>query len=144
MKSILAAPFYGSRRITAQLNRDQDNHEWNRKQIQRLMRIMGIRGVAPDPDTSKSHPENKNYPYLLRNKVIDSVNQVWSTDISYIPMTKGFMYLVAVIDWYSPLCLVMGTVQYNGHDVKYENIYISDYQTVAELRLGLKRIRYKF
>jgi putative transposase len=60
-----------------------------------------IRGVAPGPDTSKPHPENKIYPYLLRGLLIDKVNQVWSTDITYIPMTKGFMYLVAVIDWHS-------------------------------------------
>ena len=93
-------PFYGSRRITAQLNRDH-NAQWNRKRIQRLMRIMGIRGVAPGPDTSKPHPENKIYPYLLRGMEINQVNQVWSTDITYIPMSKGFMYLVAVIDWHS-------------------------------------------
>ena len=93
-------PFYGSRRITAQLNRES-SLQWNRKCIQRLMRIMRIRGVAPGPDTSKSHPENKIYPYLLRGAVIDKPNQAWSTDITYIPMMKGFMYLVAVIDWYA-------------------------------------------
>ena len=93
-------PFYGSRRIAAQLTRD-NGEPYNRKRIQRLMRIMGIRGVAPGPDTSKPHPENKIYPYLLRDFEIDKVNQVWSTDITYIPMTKGFMYLVAVIDWHS-------------------------------------------
>jgi putative transposase len=93
-------PFYGSRRITAQLNRDHDD-PWNRKRIQRLMGIMGIRGVAPGPDTSKPHPEHKIYPYLLRGVSINRINQVWSTDITYIPMAKGFMYLTAVIDWYS-------------------------------------------
>jgi putative transposase len=93
-------PFYGSRRITAQLNRDHDDH-WNRKRIQRLMGIMGIRGVAPGPDTSKPHPEHKIYPYLLRGVAINRINQVWSTDITYIPMAKGFMYLTAVIDWHS-------------------------------------------
>ena len=93
-------PFYGSRRIAAQLTRD-DGEPYNRKRIQRLMRTMGIRGVAPGPDTSKPHPENKIYPYLLRDLDIDKVNQVWSTDITYIPMIKGFMYLVAVIDWHS-------------------------------------------
>ncbi len=94
-------PFYGSRRITAQLKRDHDDQQWNRKRIQRLMRIMGIRGVAPGPDTSKAHPEHKIYPYLLRGVTINQINHIWSTDITYIPMTKGFMYLVAVIDWYS-------------------------------------------
>ena len=96
----LRCPFYGSRRITAQLNRDH-KLTWNRKRIQRLMRIMGLRGVAPGPDTSKPRTENKIYPYLLRDVEIDHVNQVWSTDITYIPMVRGFMYLVAVIDWHS-------------------------------------------
>ena len=95
-----AHPFYGSRRITAALNRAH-NAQWNRKRIVRLMRIMGIRGIAPGPDTSRPHPEHKVYPYLLRGVTIDRVNHVWSTDITYIPMSKGFMYLVAVIDWYS-------------------------------------------
>ena len=76
-------PFYGSRRIAAQLTRERGDHPWNRKRIQRLMRIMGIRGVAPGSDTSKPHPENKIYPYLLRGLLIDKVNQVWSTDITY-------------------------------------------------------------
>jgi len=80
-------PFYGSRRITAQLNRDHDDQQWNRKRIQRLMRFMGIRGVAPGPDTSKPYPENKIYPYLLRGVTINQVDHVWSTDITYIPMT---------------------------------------------------------
>ena len=93
-------PFYGSRRISEQLSRDGDE-SCNRKRIQRLMRIMGIRGVAPGPDTNKPHPENKIYPYLLRGMAIDKVNQVCSTDTTYIPMAKGFMYLVAVIDWHS-------------------------------------------
>lgn len=93
-------PFYGSRRITAQLRREY-SLPCNRKHIQRLMRIMGIQGIAPGPDTSKPHPEHKVYPYLLQNVVIAKVDQVWSTDITYIPMAKGFMYLVAVIDWHS-------------------------------------------
>lgn len=93
-------PFYGSRRITEFLNQKHNEH-WNRKRIQRLMGIMGIHGIAPGPDTSKPHPEHKIYPYLLRGITINRVNQVWSTDITYIPMPKGFMYLVAVIDWYS-------------------------------------------
>ena len=95
-----AYPFYGSRRITAALNRAQAV-PLNRKRVVRLMRIIGIHGLAPGPDTSKPHPENKVYPYLLRDLVIERANQVWSTDITYIPMPKGFMYLVAVMDWYS-------------------------------------------
>lgn len=193
-------PFYGSRRITAQLNRDH-GEQWGRKRIQRLMRIMGIRGVAPGPDTSKPHPENKIYPYLLRGMAITENNHVWSTDITYIPMVKGFMYLVAVIDWYSRYVLswqlsntmetsfctealkralavntptIFNTdqgVQFTSQaftqilldkeikismdgrgraldnifverlwrTVKYENIYMNDYQTVPELQAGIKR-----
>ena len=193
-------PFYGSRRITAQLNRES-SPQWNRKRIQRLMRIMRIRGVAPGPDTGKPHPENKIYPYLLRGAVIDKPNQVWSTDITYLPMMKGFMYLVAVIDWHARYVLswslsntletafciealehaltvdtpdIFNTdqgAQFTSREftqvlldkgikismdgrgraldnifverlwrtVKYEDIYLNGYQTVPELRLGLKR-----
>jgi len=194
-------PFYGSRRITAQLNRDHYDETWNRKRVQRLMRLMGVRGVAPGPDTSKPHPENKIYPYLLRGVTINQVDHVWSTDITYIPMAKGFMYLVAVIDWYSRYVLswtlsntldttfcsdaleqallistpeIFNTdqgVQFTSQSftqilldkaikismdgrgraldnifverlwrtVKYENIYMNDYQTVPELRHGLEQ-----
>jgi putative transposase len=193
-------PFYGSRRVAAQLTRDHQV-PINRKRIQRLMRIMGLRGVAPGPDTSKPRSENKIYPYLLRELTIERVNQVWSTDITYIPMAKGFMYLVAVIDWHSryvlswmlsntmdmtfcidalELALDMNTptifntdqgAQFTSHaftkvlldrniqismdgrgraldnifverlwrTVKYENVYMNDYQTVPELRAGLQQ-----
>jgi putative transposase len=196
----LRCPFYGSRRITAQLNRDR-KLPLNRKRIQRLMRIMGLRGVAPGPDTSIPRKKNKIYPYLLRDVNIDHVNQVWSTDITYIPMVKGFMYLVAVIDWHSRYVLswiLSNTMdmtfcidalevaldvntpmifntdqgsQFTSHaftkvlldkdikismdgrgraldnifverlwrTVKYENIYMNDYQTVSELSKGLKQ-----
>ena len=69
--------------------------------MQRLMRVMGLESVAPKPDTSKPHPEHPVYPYLLRNLAISQPNQVWATDITYIPMAHGFAYLVAIIDWYS-------------------------------------------
>jgi putative transposase len=193
-------PFYGSRRIAAQLRREY-SLPCNRKRIQRLMRIMGIRGIAPGPDTSRPHPEHKIYPYLLRDVAIEKVNQVWSTDITYIPMAKGFMYLVAVIDWHSRYVLswalsntletlfciealeqalrlntpkIFNTdqgVQFTSQaftqtllamkieismdgrgraldnifverlwrTVKYENVYMNDYQTVPELRRGLER-----
>ena len=192
-------PFYGSRRINAQLNREH-SLLCNRKRVQRLMRIMGIRGIAPGPDTSRPHSENKIYPYLLRDVVISAVNQVWSTDITYIRMAKGFMYLVAVIDWYSRYVLswrlsntldtafcvdaleqalrrgspdIFNTdqgVQFTSQaftevllnksikismdgrgraldnifverlwrTVKYEHIYLHDYQSVMELKRGLK------
>jgi len=73
----------------------------NRKRVQRLMRLMGLAGMAPGPGTSKPHPVHKNYPYLLRGVYIVRVNQVWSTDITYVRLARGFVYLVVVLDWYS-------------------------------------------
>ena len=93
-------PFYGSRRIREAL-RQELGYPINRKLVQRLMRVMGIQGLSPGPQTSKSHPEHKKYPYLLRDYKITKPNQVWSTDITFVPMPSGFMYLVAIIDWYS-------------------------------------------
>lgn len=92
-------PFYGSRRMTTILNRQ--GHAVNRKRVQRLMRKMGLEAIYPRPNTSQSHPQHRIYPYLLRGLVIDHPNQVWSTDITYVPMQQGFMYLVAVMDWFS-------------------------------------------
>ncbi len=95
----LENPSSGSRTIRRQLKRQGVNA--SRKKIQRLMRLMGIEAVYPKPNTSRPHPQHKVYPYLLRNLTIDRPNQVWATDITYIPMDKGFMYLVAIMDWYS-------------------------------------------
>ena len=92
-------PYFGSRRIRNILRRQ--GWKINRKRVQRLMRAMGIEGVAPGPRTSRPHPEHKVYPYLLRNLDVVRPNQVWCTDITYIPMKKGHMYLVAVMDWFS-------------------------------------------
>ena len=92
-------PFYGSRQIVRQLRRE--GQLVSRKRIQRLMRQMGIRAICPGPDTSKPHPQHKVYPYLLRDLEISRVNQVWSTDITYIPLSQGHVYLCAVIDWHS-------------------------------------------
>ena len=95
----LAAPFYGSRRMVAALRRKG----WavNRKRVRRLMRVMRIEAIYQKPDTSRPHPEHVVYPYLLRGLAIDRPNQVWCADITYIPMAKGFVYLVAVMDWHS-------------------------------------------
>ncbi len=95
----LKTPFYGSRSMTKHFRRL--GHKINRKRVQRLMRLMGIEAVYPKPRTSKPHPDHKIYPYLLRNLTIDRPNQVWAADITYIPLKRGFMYLVAVMDWYS-------------------------------------------
>jgi putative transposase len=94
-----AHPFRGSRGMTAWLRRE--GQEINRKRVQRLMRLMGLEAVYPKPRLSVGGAGHKVYPYLLRNVAIERVNQVWSTDITYIPMPNGFMYLTAVIDWYS-------------------------------------------
>jgi putative transposase len=92
-------PFYGSRRMRRYL---QDaGYSVNRKRVQRLMQQLGLVGMAPGPNTSKPHPQHKLYPYLLRGVGIIRPNQVWSTDITYIRLSRGFVYLVAIIDWYS-------------------------------------------
>jgi len=95
----LAWPFYGSRRMAAVLRRE--SWEVNRKRAKRLMRVMAIEAIYQKPSTSKGHPDHKVYPYLLRGLTIDRPNQVWCADITYIPMAKGFVYLVAVMDWFS-------------------------------------------
>ena len=92
-------PFYGSRRMVVSLN--NLGHEVNRKRVQRLMRHMGLAGMAPGPNTSKPHPGHRIYPYLLRGVAVVRPNQVWSTDITYVRVASGFAYLVAIIDWYS-------------------------------------------
>lgn len=94
-----AHPFYGSRKIAAVLGRA--GYTVNRKRIQRLMRLIGLQSVAPRPNTSQPHPLHKVYPYLLRNLAIVRPGQVYSTDITYIRVGRGFAYLAAVIDWYS-------------------------------------------
>ena len=95
----LKDPTSGSRSMRNYLRRC--GYRVNRKRIQRLMRTMGLEAIYPKPKTSKPHPQHKVYPYLLRNLVIDRPNQVWAADITYIPMRKGSMYLVAVMDWHS-------------------------------------------
>jgi putative transposase len=194
-----AYPFYGSRRMTEWLN-DQ-GEGINRKRIRRLMREMGLEAIYPKPRLSAAGRGHKIYPYLLRGVKIERPDQVWSADITYIPMTSGFMYLAAVIDWYSRyvvawrlsntldggFCLEMleealGTgkpgvfntdqgVQFTAEaftgrllsagvavsmdgrgraldnvfverlwrSVKYEDIYIRCYETVAKLLEGLRR-----
>lgn len=197
-RQYMKTPFYGSRRMTTALQ--QKGYVVNRKRVQRLMRQMGIQAIYPKPRLSKSDKGHKIYPYLLRNISIDRVNQVWCADITYLPLCNGFMYLVAIMDWFSryvlswrlsntldtAFCLealesaleinkpeIFNTdqgVQFtsNAHtnrlretgvqismdgrgrafdnifierlwrSVKYENIYLYDYQTVPELMAGLE------
>jgi putative transposase len=98
-RQYLARPYYGSRRMAAWLA--TQGHPVNRKRVQRLMRLMGLVAVYQRPNTSKPAAAHKIYPYLLGGLSIERVNQVWCADITYIPMAKGFLYLVAVMDWHS-------------------------------------------
>jgi len=98
-KQYLKTPSWGSRSMRNHLRRL--GYKVNRKKVQRLMRLMGLQAIYPKPKTSWLHPQNKVYPYWLRNLKIDRPNQVWAADITYIPMNRGFMYLVAVMDWHS-------------------------------------------
>jgi putative transposase len=98
-----ARPIYGSRKMAARLR--ERGQEVNRKRVQRLMRLMGLVGLQPRRSTSRPHPAHKKYPYLLRDVEVVRANQVWSTDITYIPMAHGFVYCVAIIDWYSRMVL---------------------------------------
>jgi putative transposase len=191
--------FYGSRRMRVALG--EQGYGVNRKRVQRLMRRMGLWGIAPGPRTSRAHPRHKVYPYLLRDLVVQRPNQVWSTDITYLPMRTGFLFLVAILDWYSRYVLSWGlsntldtvfclealeealsagrpeifntdqgcqftsapfTGVLEAHEVrismdgrgrvfdnifverlwrtvKYEDIYLRDYSSVAELDAGLAR-----
>lgn len=191
-------PFYGVNKMTEYLN--QLGYQVNVKRVRRLLRTMGLEAIYPKPDLSKRNPENKVYPYLLRNVPIVRVNQVWSTDITYIRLKKGFAYLMAIIDWHSRYvlnwcvsttleadfcietlvetletgnCEIFNTdqgsqfttnrfinpllergikVSMDGRgraldnifverlwrSVKYENIYLKEYDSVLELKKGLK------
>lgn len=193
----LKTPFFGYRQMTRWLN--QQGYPINKKRIERLMGIMGLQGAVPGPHTSKPHPEHKVYPYLLKGMQLNHSNLVWSTDLTYIPMPVGYMYLTAIIDWYSRYVLawalsntmdVLSCVQvleqalttsepviFNTdqgsqftspvftrpllereilismdgrgraldnvfierlwRSVKYENIYLNDYQSVSDLTDGL-------
>jgi putative transposase len=96
-------PAFGYRRITAMLH--GEGYQVNRKRVRRLMRKMGISAIYPGPNLSRRNKQHHTYPYLLRNLEIERPNQVWGVDVTYIPMKNGWMYLFAVIDWYSR-CIV--------------------------------------
>lgn len=200
-------PYYGSRRMTQSLEKDYGLLV-GRKRTRRLMREMGLCGLEPRRrNTSKPHPEHLKYPYLLRNLAIVRANQVWCSDITYVPLPGGFAYLCAIMDWHSRKVLaweISNTMdtdfcqralgyalarygrpeifntdqgsQFTSHEftgilqkheiqismdgrgrcfdnifierlwrsVKYEDIYLNDYRTVTELRVGLKRYFYLY
>jgi putative transposase len=98
-RQYLATPFYGSRKMAVWLN--SQGQSVNRKRVRRLMQIMGLQALYRRPRTSRPGPGNKIYPYLLKGLKIDRRNQVWAADITYIPMQKGFLYLIVILDWYS-------------------------------------------
>jgi len=95
----LEKPFYGRRRMTVALQ--WEGHEVNHKRVQRLMRLMGLEGMAPGPHTSRPRPEHVVYPYLLRGLEVVRPDHVWAADITYVPLAHGWAYLVAIIDWFS-------------------------------------------
>lgn len=98
-EQFLETPYFGARQMARHLRRQ--GYKVNRKRAHRLMQKMGLAAIYQKPNTSKPHPEHKVYPYLLKGLDIQAPNQVWCSDITYIPMRKGFLYLVAVMDWYS-------------------------------------------
>lgn len=98
-EQFLATPYYGSRQMARHLRRQ--SYCVGRHRVRRLMRLMGIEAIYQKPRTSDPHPDHKTYPYLLRNLAVTKANQVWCTDITYIPIKRGFLYLVAIMDWYS-------------------------------------------
>ena len=105
-RQYLETPFYGSRRMKASL--DRQGMTVSRKRVQRLMRLMGLRAIYRQPRTSQPAPERRVYPYLLRDLTITRANQVWASDITYLPMARGFLYLVAIMDWHSRYVVAWG------------------------------------
>lgn len=98
-RQYLKTPFYGSRKMTAWLR--AQGYQVNRKRVRRLMQVMGLEAIYRKPNTSKPAPDHQVYPYLLKGLEINRVNQVWTADITYLPMVRGFLYLVAIMDWHS-------------------------------------------
>ena len=144
----LRLPFYERRRIRDEL--EEQGHWVNRKRVQRLMRQMGLRALYPKPRTSRPGQGHKIYPYLLQGLSIERPHQVWATDMCYIPMAKGFMYLVAIMAWATRRVLswrVSNTMDWVDNvfvarlwrSVKYEDVYLHAYEVAAALRAGLAR-----
>jgi putative transposase len=103
----LPRPFYGVPRMTDWLQ--ALGHAATHKRVERLMRVMGLQAVLPGPPTSRPQPAHQRYPYLLRTLEVVKANQVWCADITYVPMRRGFLYLVAVMDWFQPLRVGLGS-----------------------------------
>ncbi len=123
--------------MTAYLRRQ--GHKVNHKRVQRLMQLMGLEAISPKPNTRKLAPGHKIFPYLLRGLAITRPNQVWSSDITYIPMARGFMYLTAVIDWHSQLVvLTKGSTIRLAHLIAgHENVSVYDGSLMEWMGEGL-------
>jgi putative transposase len=113
-RQYLETPFYGARKLAVWLK--SQGQTVNRKRVRRLMHLMGLRAIYRKPRTSQPRPGNKIYPYLLRGSKITRPNQVWAADITYIPMQKGFLYLVVIIDWHSRCVLAWRVSNTLGSD----------------------------
>ncbi len=100
-EQFLEAPFFGSRQMARWLRKNTEYVDVDRKRVARLMRLMGLSPIYQKPNTSQPHPQHKRFPYLLKGIVIDRPNPVWCADVTYIPMRRGFLYFVAVMDWHS-------------------------------------------
>lgn len=100
----LRTPFFGSRQMAHWLS-ERLGFAINRKRVQRLMQIMDLKAIAPRPSTSRRNPEHRVYPYLLRDVAVTRANQVWAADITYVPMARGYAYLVAIMDWHTRMVL---------------------------------------
>jgi transposase InsO family protein len=118
-RQYLRTPFYGARRLVAWLG--TQGHTVNRKRVKRLMQLMGLAAIYQRPRTSRPAPEHRIYPYLLRGLVIERINQVWAADICYIPMARGFLYLVAVMDWVSRYVLDPAAVESARHELLHRS-----------------------
>jgi putative transposase len=134
----LERPFYGARKIAVVLSRC--GHAVGRKRVTRLMRLMGIETIYRKPNLSRRHPQHKIYPYLLRNLSVERVHQVWSCDITYIPMKQGFLCLVAVIDWYSRVVLSWRLSNVLGLDPRMDKTFCVEALQEALDRYGKPEI----
>ena len=137
----LEPPWYGARQMARHLRREG----WcvGRKRIRRLMRLMGLQAIYQAPRTSDPHPEHKVYPYLLRGLSIEKSNHAWCADITYIPMRRGFLYLVAIMDWASRTMDGKGRwvdnvfIERLWRSLKYECVYLAAFETGSETRDGI-------
>lgn len=129
-KQFLKTPWYGLRQMACYMQRN--GHKCGRHRVRRQMRLMRLVPIYQEPNTSKKHPHHKIWPYLLRNVVINRPSQVWCADITYIPMRRGFLYLVAITDWYSRKVL-------RWRPLKYDCICLNAFETGSEAKVGISK-----